>query len=129
MKTIRLFFLLAMICMAGSMYAQDQPAVKEDKEESGMSESAGVSDFFVQIPHTKEQCVQTLQNMNDKGEQLLSDFEFGCSSGDHTAYGFVKAKSKEEVKQMLPVSEQASVKIVKVKKYTPAEIESMHKTM
>lgn len=128
MKTIKLFFLLAIICMAGNVYAQDQPVMKEDAEESGM-ESAAVSDFFVQIPHTKEQCMQTLQGMKDKGEKLLSDFEFGCTSGDHTAYGFVKAKSKEEVKQLLPQSEQANAKIVKVKKFTPAEIESMHKTM
>jgi hypothetical protein len=129
MKAIKLFFMLVMIGIAGSLYAQDQPAMKEDSKKSGMTESAGVSDFFVQIPHTKEQCMQTLEGMNSKGEKLLSDFEFGCVSGDHTAYGFVKAKSKEDVKMMLPTSEQANAKIVKVKKFTPSEIEGMHKTM
>lgn len=128
MKTIRLFLLMAMLGVAGAMYAQDQPAMKEDTKESGMTESAGVSDFFVSIPHTKEQCMKTLQEMSNK-EDVLSEFEFGCVSGDHTAYGFVKGKSKEDVKQMLPASEQANAKIVKVKKFTASEIEKMHQTM
>jgi hypothetical protein len=117
-----------MIGIAGSVYGQDQPVVRDDPATSGKSEAAGVSNFFVQIPHTKEQCMQSLDEMKSKGE-LLSHFEYGCVSGDHTAYGFVKGKSVDDVKQMLPKAGLASAKIVKVKKFTPGEIESMHKSM
>jgi len=129
MKTIRLCLLLAIIGIAGSVYGQNQPVVKDDPATSEMSEAAGVSNFFVQIPHTKEQCMQSLDEMKSKGDQLLSHFEYGCVSGDHTAYGFVKGQSVDAVKQMLPKTGQASAKMVKVKKFTSSEIEGMHKTM
>ena len=128
MKAIRLLLLFVAVGLTGSLYGQNQPVAKDDPATS-VSGAAGVSTFFVQVPHTKEQCAQALQEMKSKGDQLLSQFEYGCVSGDHTAYGFLKGKSSDAVKQMLPQSEQASAKIVKVKKFTPAEIESMHKTM
>jgi len=129
MKAIRLFLILAMLGIAGMSYGQNQPAVSDAPEATGMSESAAISTFFVQVPHTKEQCMQALDEMKNKGDAFLTSFEYGCVSGDHTAYGFLKGTSKDAVKQMLPKSEQADAKIVKVKKFTSAEIESMHKSM
>jgi hypothetical protein len=71
--------------------------------------------------------MQSLDQMKSKGDELLSKFEYGCMSGDHTAYGFLKGKSVESVKSMLPATELANAKVVKVKKLTTAEIEQMHK--
>ena len=124
MKTLRFSLFVAMICIAGSAFAQDQPKAKaEDKA----SEAMGVSDFFVQIPHTKEQCMESLDQMKSKGDELLSKFEYGCASGDHTAYGFLKGKSVESVKSMLPAAELANARVVKVQKLTTSDIEKMHK--
>jgi hypothetical protein len=123
MKTLRFSLLVAMICVAGSAFGQEPKAKAEDKA----SEAVGMSDFFVMVPHTQEQCLQSLDQMKAKGDELLSKFEYGCVSGDHTAYGFIKGSSEESVKKMLPASEQPKAKITKVKKLSVADIEKLHK--
>ncbi|HJZ39916.1 MAG TPA: hypothetical protein VJ203_06100 [Bacteroidales bacterium] len=119
MKTLKLFMFAFMICLFGSSFAQTtkSAAKAEDKK----------SVYFVQVPHTKEQCLDALVEMKDKGDALLSKFDYGCMSGDHTAYGFLEATSEENVKTMLPSSELKSARIVKVHKFTVADIEKMHK--
>jgi hypothetical protein len=119
MKTLRLFMLVIMTGIVGSSFAQDtKPEAKAEVKKSV---------YFVQVPHTKEQCMDALVDMKDKGDAVLSKFEYGCMSGDHTAYGFLEATSEEKVKTLLPVSEQKSARIVKVHKFTVADIEKMHK--
>lgn len=83
--------------------------------------------YFVQSTHTQEQCLNTLTSMKSKGDALLSKFEFGCMSGDHTAYAFLEGTSEADVKQSLPVEVQANVKIKKVDKFTGDQIEKIHK--
>ena len=124
MKTLRFSLFMAMLFMAGSAFAQEQPKAKAEEK---ASEAMGVSDYFVQVPHTQEQCLQSLNEMKSKGDELLSKFEYGCVSGDHTAYGFLKGQSEESVKKMLPASEQPKAKVTKVKKMSVADIEKLHK--
>lgn len=119
MKTLKLFMLFTMIGTFGSTFAQTtKPAAKAETKPSV---------YFVQVPHTKEQCMTALVEMKNQGESILSKFEYGCMSGDHTAYGFLEGKSEESVKLMLPEAERTTAKIVKVNKFTAAEIEKMHK--
>ena len=118
MKTIRLLYLVTFIGIFGSTFAQS--AKPEAKKETT------VSMFFVQIPHTKEDCMTALVDMKSKGDDLLSKFEYGCMSGDHTAYGFLEGTTAESIKQSLPGINQKNAKVVKVKKFTAAEIEKMH---
>ena len=115
MKTLKLFMLAFMVGIFGSSFAQDAKS------------AAKPSVYFIQAPHTKEQCMTTLVEMKDKGDAYLSKFEFGCMSGDHTAYGFMEGTSEESIRKMLPAMEQKTAKITKVNKMTVAEIEKMHK--
>jgi hypothetical protein len=85
--------------------------------------------YFVQTTHTPDQCLNSMTAIRDKGENLLSKFEFGCMSGDHTAYAFIEGKSEADVRQMLPKEAQANAKIQKVDKFTPDQIEKIHKDM
>lgn len=93
------------------------------------STSAGAKTnvYFVQAPHTPDQCIKTLDDLKGKGDAFLSKFEFGCMSGDHTGYAFLEGKSEDDVRQMLPKDIQANAKIQKVDKFTPDQIEKLHK--
>jgi len=115
MKTLKLSMLAFMVCIFGSSFAQSAKS------------TAKSSVYFIQVPHTKEQCMNTLVEMKDKGDAFLSKFEFGCMSGDHTAYAFIEGASEESIRTMLPADEQKAAKITKVNKMTAAEIEKMHK--
>jgi hypothetical protein len=116
MKTLKLIssvFLMS-LCLA----AFSQSAATADKS----------SVYLVQVKHTPEQCLATLGDVKAKGDAFLSKFEWGCMSGDHTAYAFLEGKSEADVKMMLPKDEQAGAKIQKVDKFTSDQIEKIHKS-
>ncbi len=92
------------------------------------STNAKTSDYFVQISHTPDQCLNDLMDMKTKGDAYLTKFEFGCNSGDHTGYAFLSGKSEDDVRMMLPKDEQATAKIKKVDKFTADQIEKIHKS-
>jgi hypothetical protein len=48
-------------------------------------------------------------------------------SGDHTGYAFLEGRSESEIRQMLPRNSQANARIQKVDKFTPDQIENIHK--
>ena len=83
--------------------------------------------YFVQMIHNPEQCLKNLDEMKVKGDAFLSKFEFGCMSGNHTGYAFLEGTSEENIRLMLPKEAQSNAKILKVDKYTLAQIEQIHK--
>ena len=89
--------------------------------------STNMNAYFVQTSHTPEQCLTTLTEIKGKGDAVLSKFEFGCMSGNHTGYAFLEGTSEANVKLMLPKDAQEGAKIQKVDKFTSAQIEDLHK--
>jgi len=85
--------------------------------------------YLVQAPHTKEQCMNVMEEMKGKGDRYLSNFYFGCESGDHTAYAILEAPSEDAARKMLPKDVQQNARITKVDKFNSAQIEKMHKDM
>ena len=118
MKTIKLILLAVTVGMFGNLYAQSTKteATKDAK-----------ATYFVQVPHNPQQCLASLDEMKQKGDNLLSKLEFGCHSGDHTAYGFIQADNEQSVRDMLPTAEQKDAKVTKVERFNAADIEKLHK--
>ena len=114
MKSINLLALVVLLG-TGSAFAQ----TKTDSNNNGV--------YMVQLPHTPKDCLDAITKIKDKGPEFLSTFEFGCASGDHTAYAFMNGASREEVTKMLPADAQAGAKITRVEKFTVAQIEQYHK--
>ncbi|TRZ75492.1 MAG: hypothetical protein D4R97_02355 [Bacteroidetes bacterium] len=117
MKKMKLIMAIALISMCTAVIAQTatKTAPKTNK-------------YFVIASHTPEQCMNNLVELKDKGgDAYLSKFYFGCMSGDHTGYAFLDGNSEQDVRNMLPKGEQATAKIVKVEKFTVAQIDKMHK--
>jgi hypothetical protein len=117
MKTIKIVLAILLIG-TGSVLAQKTKTVTK--------ETAKENSYFVQVPHTHEQCLNMLNDMKGKGDAYLSKFWFGCMSGDHTAYGVLKGTSEEDVRKMLPKDEQANARIEKVDKFSIAQLDKMH---
>jgi hypothetical protein len=65
MKAIKVFssVVLLMLCMVS--FGQSTTT------------SPKTSVYYVQVPHTAEQCLKTLDDMKGKGDAFLSKFEFG----------------------------------------------------
>lgn len=118
MKTLKLIIAIIMICSVSSLMAQTKKPAAEK-----------MNYYFVMAPHTPSQCMNSLTDMKDKGEQFLSKFYFGCHSGDHTGYAILQGTSEDAVRKMLPKGQSDGAKIMKVDKMTVADIEKMHKDM
>jgi len=81
--------------------------------------------YLVLASHTPEECLNVLDDVKEKGTKLLSKFDWGCMTGDHTGYLVIEAKDEEAVKGMLPSSMQGA-RIVKLNKFTAGQIKSFH---
>lgn len=115
MKTIKLISTAFLLVLSTFAFSQSSSTVAKPNV------------YLVSIPHTPEQCLNTLTDIKSKGDEFLAKFEWGCMSGDHTAYAFLEGKSESDVRQMLPKDTQASAKVVKVDKFTSDQIEKIHK--
>lgn len=84
--------------------------------------------YFVRAPHTEDQCMKLLDQVNAKGDKYLSQFKYGCNSGDHASYAFIEALSEDAARKVLLKELQATAKIEKVDTFTAKQIEDLHKT-
>lgn len=84
--------------------------------------------YFVRAPHSEEQCMNLLDKVNEKGDKYLSQFKYGCMSGDHASYAFIEAPSEDAARKLLLDELQSGAKIEKVDIFTAKQIEDLHKT-
>jgi hypothetical protein len=116
MKTIKIITTVFLLSFCLMSYSQSTTA------------SNKTNVYYVQVSHTPEQCTNLLMDIKSKGDSFLSKFEFGCMSGDHTAYAFLTGKSEADIRKMLPKDQQSMAKIQKVDKFTADQIEQIHKS-
>jgi hypothetical protein len=83
--------------------------------------------YFVESPHTPEECLRALDEILAKGPGVLADYEWGCMAGDHTGYAIVEARSESEIKGTIPAFLAGKARVVKLNKFTPDQIREFHK--
>jgi hypothetical protein len=83
--------------------------------------------FLIESPHTKQECLTALDQTLKQGPDTLARFEWGCMSGDHTAYAFVEAESEAAARRMVPEVVRGKARLRPVTRITPQQIESFHK--
>lgn len=113
----------ALLLVAGSALAQDQPATKA----AHPSTKAAMSTFLIISPHTEGECLSVMDEVN-KTKQL-GEWNWGCASGNHTAYRIVHAADEQAALAMVPENVRAKAQAFKVGKMTPAQLEAAHKHM
>jgi len=83
--------------------------------------------YLIESPHTKEECLQALDETLARGPQALAQFDWGCMAGQHVGWATVNAGSESEARNMVPSVVRDKARIVAVNKFTPSQIESFHK--
>jgi hypothetical protein len=83
--------------------------------------------YLVISPHTPEQCMKSIGDVNAAGS--LSKWNFGCLDGDHTGYLTVTAASAEEALKNVPEEERGQAKAIRLHKFTAAELKAAHEHM
>lgn len=82
--------------------------------------------FLIEVPHEDDAraCALAVKVLLSTGSQYLSHAEFGCLDGEHKAWIIVEVDSKEEARFILPPVYRPHAKIVKLNKFSLAEIDA-----
>ena len=80
--------------------------------------------YQIILPHTPQDCKKSLKQIESIG--AITHFDWGCMDGDHTGYVVLEAENKSEALLVVPTNQRPSVRIVKLTKFSPEQVKSMH---
>jgi hypothetical protein len=86
----------------------------------------GKDRYLVVAPHTAEQCLAVLDDINEHDAALLQKIDWGCAAGDHTGYLPVDADSEDAALRALPSKAREGARAVKLVKFSPGQIRQFH---
>jgi hypothetical protein len=79
--------------------------------------------YMIELPHTKDDCMQALQLAHING--YLKSFYWGCNHGEHTAVMLVESDSEDMATHVLPPLLRPKARVIPVSKFSDAEIEQI----
>lgn len=85
-----------------------------------------MAQYIIEASHTPDECMRVIDAVMLAGAHVLSNSNWGCPSGDHTAWIMVEADSDAVAHLMVPPAIRHSAKVVKITKFTPEQIRAMH---
>ena len=83
--------------------------------------------FLIEVPHSGDMqaCVRVVQIFLATGSHFLTNADWGCMDGEHSAWIVVEVDSKDEARCILPPAFRAQAKIVGLNKFTMEQIDSI----
>jgi hypothetical protein len=73
----------------------------------------------------KKACLLAIQILLQTGSHYLTNADFGCYDGDHTAWVIVEVDSKEEARGILPPVYRSQARIVNLSGFKLEEVDEM----
>ena len=76
--------------------------------------------FLIEIPHAEEiaECARIVQVFLSSGSHLLTNGEWGCMDGVHTAWIIVDVDSKADALAIVPPALRAATKVIALNQFT-----------
>lgn len=83
-----------------------------------------MSRFLIEVHHDSEQltCARVVQTFLSTGSHYITNADWGCNDGAHTAWIVVEVDSKEEARSILPPAFRAHARIVALNKFTMEQV-------
>jgi hypothetical protein len=82
--------------------------------------------FFLEVPHTDEDCVRELDSVFAHSQELFARFDWGCKANEHVGWVVVEARDASTARMLLPTVVRAKARVVPVNKFTPEDVKSFH---
>ena len=81
--------------------------------------------YLIEVPHEPEvqACARVVQVFLATGSHLLSQADWGCLDGQHSAWIIVEADCKEQARYAVPPAFRADAKIVGLNKFTMEQVD------
>jgi len=83
--------------------------------------------FLIEVPHPEEElaCARVVHVFLNTGSHFLTQADWGCMDGEHSAWFIVEADSKAEARLVVPPAFRSQAKITGLNKFTMEEIENL----
>ena len=81
--------------------------------------------FLIEVPHSPDTlaCARVVQVFLATGSHFLTNAEWGCMDGVHSAWIVVEVESKAEALGIVPPAFRAETRIVRLTRFTMDQIE------
>lgn len=85
--------------------------------------------FLIEVPHEEEllACAQVIESFLNYGSHFATKADWGCTDGVHKAWITIETDNKEDARNTLPPAYRAHATIVKLNKFSMAEVEEILK--
>ncbi|MEO6910982.1 MAG: hypothetical protein ABI158_08675 [Edaphobacter sp.] len=83
--------------------------------------------FLIEVPHEGDflACTKVVQVFLSAGSHFLSQADWGCMDGDHSAWITVDTENKEEALRIIPPAFRKQARVVALNKFTREQIETL----
>jgi len=85
--------------------------------------------FLIEVDHEAETvaCARAVRLLQQTGSHYLTNADYGCHDGVHTAWFIIEAENKGEAQNVLPSAIRDQARIVALNKFSMAEIDEFLK--
>ena len=82
--------------------------------------------YLVELPHTKEDCLQALDSVVAFSNSLMDRIDWGCGGDVHTGWLLIEAQDANAAKMMVPTNIRDTAKAVPLNKFSAEQVQSFH---
>ncbi|HEX5368787.1 MAG TPA: hypothetical protein VFY10_05155 [Dehalococcoidia bacterium] len=82
--------------------------------------------YLIELPHTKEDCIQTLDSVVAFSNTLMDRIDWGCAAGVHTGWLLLEAEDAGGACRLVPTNIRDSARAVQLNKFTAKQVKSFH---
>ncbi|MGA2405942.1 MAG: hypothetical protein ABSF81_04225 [Bacteroidales bacterium] len=85
--------------------------------------------YLIEIPHGSEkiECLRSVSILLSSGSHFLTNADWGCMDGEHKAWFFMDANSKDEVLMIVPPAYRKDTKIFQLNKFKLEDVKELLK--
>jgi len=83
--------------------------------------------FLIEVPHEAEKlaCARVVQVFLATGSHFLTQADWGCMDGAHSAWMVVEVDSREQARSILPPAFRTDARIIALNKFTMEQVEGV----
>jgi hypothetical protein len=82
--------------------------------------------YLVELPHTKEDCLEALDSVVAFSSTLIDRIDWGCGADVHTGWLLIEAQDAEGACRMVPTNIRARATAIQLNKFTAEQVKSFH---
>ncbi|MGB6334498.1 MAG: hypothetical protein WBG00_13780 [Thermoanaerobaculia bacterium] len=83
--------------------------------------------YLVEVPHpdTEAACARIIKTFLETGSHYLTNAEWGCMDGTHSAWMIVETADKEAARSIVPPPYRSDARVVTLSRFTIEQVDAI----